>query len=534
MSLLLALLLAVPAAAEPLTGKRLALHVLNRLAYGPRPGEAERVAREGVDAWIERQLAPEPLVDPACAAATARYPTQKMSAGELFDAFPPAKKRILFGLFSKESRPQRIIEEAAAAKLERAVSCEAQLREVLTDFWFNHFNVDARKGPLKWGFVPYERDVIRPRVLGKFRELLGAVAHSPAMLAYLDNAQSTVDSRYAPADVQEEISRMEGQMAERGDKRPKLGLNENYARELLELHSVGVDGGYSQKDVTELARVLTGWSFARTGKKGRGDYVFQFRPRMHDPGEKKVLGRTFGPAYFGSPPGHGEKEGEAALDLLARHPATARFIALKLCRRFVSDDPPEALVARAAARFGASDGDLRAVLVELFSSSEFRSEEAFRAKVKTPFEYAASLLRATHAELRDPVQAARGLWRLGQPPYLCEPPTGWPDRAEAWVSAGALLERLRVAQGLVRGGPKFPAAADAAVIAPEGGEPRTALGSLVSVLLGGEASERTLKALEKHLEDPELKRARLDDKPRAPDGRLLAVLVLGSPEFQRR
>lgn len=518
--LALALLLAAPGSAEPLEGRRLALHALNRLGYGPRPGEAERVAKEGVDAWIARQLAPETIADPACAAVTARFKTQAMSAEELWKAFPQGEKRRLLGLFGKESRPQRIVEEAAAAKLLRAASCEAQLAEVMTDFWFNHFNVDARKGPLKWLFVPYERDVIRPRAFGKFRELLGAVAKSPAMLLYLDNAQSTVDARYAPEDMQDDIERMEEKMAERGGQRAKLGLNENYARELLELHTLGVDGGYAQSDVTQLARVLTGWSVRRPNPKKAGEFGFQFRPRMHDPGPKTVLGREFS--------GRGQEEGERALDLLARHPSTARFIATKLCRRFVADEPPPDLVRRVAERFALSDGDIRATLAEVFAAPEFRDASALRAKVKTPFEFAASLLRSTNAEVRDPVQAARALQRLGQPPYLCEPPTGWPDRAEAWVSAGGLLERLRVAQAVARGGPKAPAAADPALVAGQGLEP------LVAALLSGEVSERTRAALQRRLGDPEVARARFDDRPRPVDARLLATLVLGAPEFQRR
>lgn len=514
------------AAAEPLEGRRLALHALNRLGYGPRPGEVETVSRMGVDAWIARQLAPEAMPDPACAAVTARFKTQSMSAEQLWKAYPQGEKRKLLGLFGKDSRPQRIVEEAAAAKLMRAVSCEAQLREVMTDFWFNHFNVDARKGPLKWLFMPYERDVIAPRAMGRFRDLLGAVAHSPAMLVYLDNAQSTVDARYAPEDMQDDIERMEEKMAERGGKRAKLGLNENYARELLELHTLGVGGGYSQGDVTQLARVLTGWSVRRPNPKKAGEFGFQFKPRMHDPGPKTVLGRSFS--------GKGEEEGEAALDMLARHPSTAKFIATKLCRRFVADDPSPALVARVARRFTETDGDVRAVLKALFADPEFRSESALRAKVKTPFEYAASLLRATNAEVRDPLQTAKALVRLGQPPYLCEPPTGWPDRADAWVSAGGLLERMKAANMVARAGPKAPAAADPAVVHPKAGDPRAALAALTDSRLGGAVSARTREALERRLGDPEVSRSRFDDRPRPADARLLAVLVLGAPEFQRR
>jgi uncharacterized protein (DUF1800 family) len=315
-------------------------------------------------------------------------------------------------------------------------------------------------------------------------------------------------------------------MAEQLRQRMPRGLNENYARELMELHTLGVDGGYSQGDVTQLARVLTGWSVRRPNPKKAGEFGFQFKPRMHDPGPKTVLGREFS--------GRGQEEGERALDLLARHPSTARFLATKLCRRFVADDPPPALVARVAKRFELSDGDIRAVLRELFASPEFRDSAALRAKVKTPFEYAASLLRATNAEVRDPLPVAKALVRLGQPPYLCEPPTGWPDRADAWVSAGGLLERMKAANMVARGGPKAPVAADPAVVRPEAADPKAALAALTDTLLGGAVSARTRQALERRLVDPEVSRSRFDDRPRPADARLLAVLVLGTGEFQRR
>ena len=424
------MVLAGAAETPALTERRKALHVLDRLTFGARPGDVERVEKFGVDAFIDAQLHPERIDDSTCDRALAGYKTLSMSSRQLADAYPDKKKflqRMLGGAFVP---PRTIIDELAQAKLTRAVSSERQLQEVMTDFWFNHFNVYGLKNQDKWLLTSYERDVIRTRALGKFRDLLGAVARSPAMLVYLDNAQSTVDARYAPLGERMEMEEMEADMAKsaRGKKgaRTRLGLNENYARELMELHTLGVDGGYTQKDVTELARVLTGWSIDQPNKKnGLKDYAFKFRPRMHDRGGKVVLGAPFMDA--------GELEGEKALDLLAKHPATAHFIALKLCRRFVADAPPPALVDLVAAKLHESDGDIRETLRALFTAPEFYDPRYFRSKIKTPFEFMASALRATGATLDDPLKLARQLERMGEPLYLCEPPTGYPDRAQNWI-----------------------------------------------------------------------------------------------------
>jgi uncharacterized protein (DUF1800 family) len=519
---------AEPKSAPPpaaLEGRTWALHVLDRLTFGPRPGDAERLAKEGVEAFIDRQLRPESIDDRRCEAELAPYKTLSMSSWDLSQAFPD-KPPLIKRVFRKQRPSRQIIDELASAKLIRASCSERQLQEVLTDFWFNHFNVFAYKGQVKYMVTSYERDVIRPRVLGKFRDLLGAVAHSPAMLVYLDNFQSTIDERYAPAGAREDIEEMESRM---GAGRTKLGLNENYARELMELHTLGVDGGYTQDDVVALARILTGWSIERPNAKNDvKDIEYKFKRRLHDPGEKKLLGQDF--------QWSGEDEGERALDMLAHHPSTAHFIALKLCRRFVSDAPPEELVRKVAARFLDTDGDIRETLRAIFASAEFRDPKAFRAKVKTPFEFVVSAVRATNAELQDPIKLSRVLERMGQPSYLCEPPTGYPDRAEAWVSSGALLARLQAALALFSSKPDAPASADArAFVAHDAsGDGRLLLASYVNAFLDGQLSPRTKVALIRRLEDPEIAEARLDDPRKHYRLGRLAALVLGSPDFQRR
>lgn len=503
--------------ADRMTERERAIHALDRLAYGPRPGEVDKVLAEGVDAWVARQLRPETIGDAPLEAKLRAYRSIGLSGAELLREYPDKKTRAL-GPLGSGRKPAEVASELAAAKLLRAVESERQLQEVMTDFWFNHFNVAAQKGQLKWLVSPYERETIRPRVLGRFRDLLGAVARSPGMLVYLDNAQSAIDARYAPAGAREDIVEMEEKMAERGGKkgRRRLGLNENYARELMELHTLGVDGGYTQRDVTELARILTGWSVDRPSRKNRlEDFAFKFKRRMHDPGAKVLLGVPF--AWSG------EAEGDKALDLLAAHPATARFIATKLCRRFVADEPPADMVDRVAARFRATDGDIRETLKALFADPAFYERAYFRAKVKTPLEFTASALRATRAELRDPVRIAKSIGGMGQPLYRCEPPTGWPDRAPPWINAGALLARMRAAAALFNQNPNAPASADARALlggAPPGGG--KAVAAYVDAFLGGEIGERTRAAI----------LARLDHPGMSPGK--VAALVIGSPEFQRR
>jgi uncharacterized protein (DUF1800 family) len=408
-----------------------ARHALDRLGYGPRPGEAAGIARSGVGAWIRSQLNPAALDDAATDAKLHNLPTLAMTIPELLKDYPrpldvarangidpndPAGREKLRELLPPEKRPAALERELAAAKLVRAVESRRQLQEVLVDFWFNHFNVFGDKGEDRWMVGAYERDAIRPHVFGRFRDLLGATAAHPAMLFYLDNWTSR-----------------------------REGINENYARELLELHTLGVDGGYTEEDVREVARCFTGWSIVPPrGRMAAKDPAanlppgtFFFRPRAHDPGEKHVLGTVI-------PAGGGREDGEAVLDLLAAHPSTARFLATKLCRKFVSDTPPAGLVTRVAAVFTATQGDLRAVYAAIFSSSEFWSDEAFGAKTKTPLELAASAVRALGGTI-DPARAeplAQQVARMGEPLYRCAPPTGYASTADAWLSAGMLVNRI--------------------------------------------------------------------------------------------
>ena len=521
-----------PPAPQPvMTDRERALQALNRLGYGPRPGDLEKVGAMGVDAWIELQLHPDRIPDPALSDRLKTYPSLAMTGAQLMDAYPNMQRKRRFGIFGDTKPPRDVVLEMSAAKVLRAEMSERQLQEVLTDFWFNHFNVSAAKNQDRWLFIPYERDVIRPRVLGKFRDLLGAVAHSPAMLIYLDNYQSTIDARYAPVGAQDDIAEMEGTMAKNVKGRQKLGLNENYARELLELHTLGVDGGYTQKDVTELARILTGWTIEAPNKKNAAtvpDVQFRFNRRMHDPGGKVLIGEP----YVWS----GEAEGEKALDRLARDPHTAHFIALKLCRRFLADVPPEEVVARVAKRFHDTDGDLRETYRAIFAAPEFWQKRYFRSKVKTPLEFVASALRVTGAEVRDPAKVARLIDGLGMPLYRCEPPTGWPDREDAWVNAGALVARLKAAQNLFNRRPDAPASAsaDAAAGGADRGDGRALILRLTDAYLGGVVAARTWDALLNRLNDPEISGARLDDKGRRYRLDRLGALVLGAPDFERR
>jgi len=520
--------------ASPLTPDQQILHALNRLGYGPRPGDVKRVRRMGLAAYIEAQLAPSDLADPAVAQALPAYPVLARSAAELVREYPQPSPQVrqqlasgqmtrqaVAQMYPPERRPAVITAQMQAARITRAVLSERQLEEVLVDFWFNHFNVYAQKGAVRWMLPAYEREAIRPHVLGPFRDLVLATARHPAMLFYLDNWLSTRADVVVPR----------GPNAGR-----RAGLNENYARELMELHTLGVDGGYTQHDVVEVARCFTGWTIDRP-QQGGG---FVFRPFAHDRGEKRVLGQVI-------PAGGGREEGERVIDILARHPATARFIATKLARRFVSDDPPPALVERAAETFQRTDGSIRAVLVTILTSPEFWSAEAYRAKIKTPLEVVASAVRTLDGRLvaggpergvlgDGGMALAREVSRLGEPLYEAQPPTGYPDRAESWVNTGALLGRMNFALGLahnrLRGAtvdlPRVVAGADR-------GQPAQVLDRLLVAVLHGAASPETRAVLSAQLESPEITRVTAYDRvAKDTDVEKLAALVLGSPEFQRR
>jgi uncharacterized protein (DUF1800 family) len=418
-----------------------ATHVLNRLAFGPRPGEVARVREMGLGNWIHQQLYPDRIANQALAGRLVRFETLTLDAATIArEYFLPARQQRraqrAAGTARGTSTPQpgmqpagdavrqdrRILAELSEAKIVRAVYSERQLEEVLADFWFNHFNVFARKGQTGIYIGEFERDAIRPRVLGKFRDLLGAIAGSPAMLIYLDNWQSVASNARMAANRQ----------------RPR-GLNENYARELLELHTLGVDGGYTQQDIVNVARAFTGWTIGPPGAAG-----FRFAPNLHDRDAKVVLGQTI-------KAGGGLNDGERVLDIVASHPSTARRIAFKLAQRFVSDTPPPALVDRAAKTFQDTSGDLREVVRVIVSSPEFFDAAVRGAKVKTPFEFVISGLRAGNAEIRNGQAVIRALADMGMPLYLCQPPTGYDDTAESWVSSGALVARINFAVALTRG-----------------------------------------------------------------------------------
>ena len=422
-------------------GDQAIVHVLNRVAFGPRPGDVDRVRSIGLERYIEEQLRPERLSDASMNDRLRGLTTIGLSAGEIAERYerPAMEARRERRQQAKDAEPRpepqkardpqrqqanRVVAELAEQKVLRAVYSDRQLQEVLTDFWFNHFNVDARKNRERFLLTVYERDAIRPHVLGTFRDLLEATARDPAMLVYLDNWMSAAEGH---------VARPNRRGAEAGKRAPR-GLNENYARELMELHTLGVDGGYTQKDVTEVARAFTGWTI-EPPRRGSG---FRFEPRMHDAGAKVVLGHTI-------KAGGGESDGEQVLDILAKHPSTARFIATKLARRFVSDVPPPALVDRAAARFRETGGDLREVTRTILTSREFLSPDAYYAKVKTPFEFVVSALRATGTEIGDAGPIVRELREMGMPLYMCQPPTGYADTADAWVNTGALVTRLNYA-----------------------------------------------------------------------------------------
>jgi uncharacterized protein (DUF1800 family) len=433
-------------------------HALSRLTFGSRPTDAARVREIGLARWIELQLNPSRIDDRE---AERRLPAA-VAPPETFDSQKAVQQ------FSRQS-----VQRLASARLMRAVYSDRQLQEILVDFWFNHFNVFAGKGRTSEFIEAYETETIRPHVFGHFRDLLEATAKSPAMLFYLDNWLSA-DPDAAPAiangnRTRRRIGRLPATAPAPQAQNRRRGLNENYGRELLELHTLGVDGGYTQQDIIEVARAFTGWTIERaraSRDRGRapngappamalaGGGEFRFAPALHDARKKVVLGHTIDA-------GGGIEDGERVLDILAAHPSTAHHIATKLVQRFVSDSPPEALVRLVADRFRDTKGDLRETVRAVITSDEFFAQEFRRAKVKTPLEFVVSAVRASGRDVPDARPMMRSLQQLGMPLYMCQPPTGYEDTAEAWISAGALVTRMNVAQMLTGpqaeriGGPEF-------------------------------------------------------------------------------
>ncbi|HEY2820113.1 MAG TPA: DUF1800 domain-containing protein [Candidatus Acidoferrum sp.] len=584
------------------------LHALNRLAYGPRPGDIERVRQMGLAKWIDQQLNPNSIDDKAVEARLETYPTLRMSSKQLLADYPQQKqvekkaekqaqtrgdsaaavvaqdmranemnsgepsatadtsnttspmkepapqseanlatpgaggggKRgalsvdpnvVPRAIADKSRKPQRVVEELAMAKVTRAVYSDRQLQQIMDDFWFNHFNVFAGKGDVKWLMTSYERDVIQPHTLGKFKDLLNATAKSPAMLFYLDNYLSA-DPNAAARAAAERAARQQARRGRFGGQPPRpqqqkkgpRGLNENYGRELMELHTLGVDGGYTQKDVTEVARCFTGWSI----EKPKQEATFKFDEKLHDPDPKIVLGRKI---HAG-----GMKDGEEVINLLAKNPNTAKFISTKLARRFVSDNPPPSLVARMAKEFHSSDGDIRAVMKTMIYSPEFWSRDAYRAKVKTPFELVVSTARALGTDVDTPMPLVQWTGRIGEPLYQCQPPTGYSDKADAWVNTGALLNRLNYSLALASNKVRGSRSDTTALLGVDdtGGDAKAALDRAVQVFLGGQTSPTTVETLQKQLDSPQILQAKLDDPIKRIDLGVVAGLVLGAPEFQRR
>ena len=499
-------------------------HVLNRLAFGPRPGDEAAVRAIGVERWIARQLEPDSIADGDVDTVLAHFPTTSLAladAAQLYarpaalraaphpDPTPrlpmtPCADRSATTLAHLEARDDslvltqaeragsRLLTDLQATKLARAVVSRRQLQEVMVDFWENHFSVYSGKGPERYLLLPFDRDVIRPHALGRFHELLVAVARSPAMLYYLDNWQSAAEPERPT-------------LGQRG-RGARRGINENFGRELLELHTLGVDGGYTQQDVIEVARAFTGWTIEDPERVGR----FVFRPELHDAGPKVVLGDSL-------PAGRGVEDGEAVLTLLARHPATARFIATKLVRRFVSDTPPASLVKRAARTFRDSGGDIRAVLRTIFSSREFFSRAAYRAKIKSPFELVASALRGLGAAADTTPRTAQLVAQLGEPLYGHDAPNGYPETGRPWLGSGAVLGRINLGLALAAGqAPGVTVSRWLKQVGVEREPYARQVDAIVAELLGGPVPAE-LRAL--------VQRG---------DATTTVGLVLGSPDFQRR
>lgn len=489
-----------------LTDQEAALHLLNRFTFGPKPGQVEELVKQGLENWFLEQLQPA-KDNEAVRIRLSSYSALSMPTDSIVNTYLQPAQLLRFaiakGYIDKDSvdktdrpayrealkklqadygfRPlQELQRELINQKVIRAVYSDAQLQEVLTDFWFNHFNVSLTKNQVQQLVLPYERDAIRPNVLNNFSSLLFATAKHPAMLLYLDNALSiSNDNAYAKRQIKasqrlldlnvakkmlaaatvsedsmQKMDAMENQMTTQIKKRKSQGLNENYAREVMELHTLGVNGGYTQSDVTELARALTGWGVKPMYEEGplakrfsnitpaqftrRGLYVencFLYSGEKHDENAKTILGKTF-------PANGGYKEGMEALDMLASHPATARFIATKLAAKFIADEPPIGVVDEMTKTFVTSKGDIKEVLLTMVMHPGFWAKAKEKEKIKSPFELAVSAVRATGTEVAAPYQVFTWSEKMGQKFYFYQAPTGFPDRASFWINTGSLLNRM--------------------------------------------------------------------------------------------
>lgn len=629
-----------------LTEDQRILHVLNRLGFGARPGDLERVKAMGLDNYINQQLNPEKINDAVADAKVKNLSTLSMTTAELYEKYPqpgqllrqlqrrgevpadlaeaqknrakdagavqgakpnasqpangammqpdamaknesaaknqggakvdpnapaaqdnPEYRRAIreYYLQNGLQLPQRITGELQASRILRAVYSERQLQEVMVDFWTNHFNVFAGKGADRWLLVSYDRDTIRPHAMGKFSDLLLATAQSPAMLFYLDNFQSVSPNaqlgggnglragrgplgQLPMGDRGNNRSMRNNPEQQRPQQQARRGINENYARELMELHTLGVEGGYTQRDVQEVARCFTGWTiFAPRGAGAatqammngpRADMLrenagkFFFNPRAHDDGEKVVLGHKI-------PAGGGFKDGLMVLDILAHNPATAKFVATKLARHFVWDDPSPALVDRVAAAFTRSDGDIRETLRTIFFSPEFNSAEAYRAKVKRPFELAISAVRTLGAETTGGPQLHQWIARMGEPLYGFQTPNGYSDTAESWVNTGGLLERLNFGLTLASNripGTRVDLKRFLGTAAEEQALNKTQImDRFLNLIVAGDIRPKTKEALLKQLDEQTapVVPAMLPETARVND-RLASEMMDGPPPFQQR
>jgi uncharacterized protein (DUF1800 family) len=517
------------------------LHLLNRMTFGPRPGDLEHVNRIGVENYLQEQLHPEEIPEPpGLVAQIAAIRTLHMTPIELFEEFQlPVQrldKRDIEGRRAARRRSRIVVDEAIHARIIRAIYGPRQLQEVMTAFWFNHFNVFAGKGLCHLWVGAYEQEAIRPHTMGRFRDLLGATAKHPAMLFYLDNWQNT-----APESA--------------GRRRKFRGINENYAREVMELHTLGVNGGYSQQDVIALAHILTGWTFARRNRPGndrshprrfpglrrfsggsfghnplmreavRDQYGFFFDPRRHDFASQTFLHRRLS--------GAGIEEGEHALDMLASSPATAHHLSYQLAQYFVTDNPPQSLIAKMVHRYQDTSGDIRAVLETMFTSPEFWDRRNCANKFKTPYQFVISAGRALAAEIRNVRPLAGAMAQLGQPLYGCQTPDGYKNTQEAWLNPDAMMMRLSFATALGSGHlplARSPFQFDEGRMDGTGGMART----VVDEPRGrGVATEPPDPArLVRTLGDSFSVRTR--DAVSAAPPHLRAAMLLGSPEFMMR
>lgn len=578
-----------PYAKAGLTEEQAAAHLISRFTYGATPGMVDNVMATGLEAWFEKQLNAN-LADGHLDKMLSSYDALTLSNTEVVNTYYKnaqiLRMAVADGVMDRDSakantanyreqlkqyaaqkniRSEReLTRQFINQKILRAIYSENQLQEVLTEFWFNHFNVSFTKRTCSQFIPAYERDVIRPRTQGKFKDLLIATAKSPAMLLYLDNFSS--------------VGATDSTSKRAWSKKRMKGLNENYAREVMELHTLGVDGGYTQSDVTEGARILTGWTIYPMGKenfgngykklldnageeklKARGfihDGDFLFTPNRHDAGDKKVLGISF--AAEG-----GYEEGIQLLEMLAKHPSTAQFISTKIATRFVSDNPPKSLTDKMAKTFRDTNGDIKKVLITMTTSLEFWDVSAIRAKTKSPFELAISSIRALQADVRNPYLVYNWITRMGQQVYFYQAPTGFPDKGQHWINTGSLLNRMNF--GLALADERIPGIKFNLLELNNNHEPESAEDALTTyskLLMPGRNMDETMKRLTPLLNAPDLqqkvdeaagKAAQptvatdslhdeiLSQQPITNAGknnqyRLSQVIgiLLGSPEFQRR